>query len=212
MRSWCQGRHSVKAVIVSVTLAGPVAAVWGGWHSRGVERRASLSLNEWAVLGVLTDAPRHGYDVAAALRPEAPIGQVWSVSRRLVYRALDRLVALGLAEPRREEPGEAGPTRTVYGTTRRGRATLRQWLDTPVEHVRDVRSGLLLKLVLARVLDADTAALIARQRDALSEQLDVLTRPVPTRDPIAMWRHHSAVAAERFLTDLSSTPGDGRRR
>jgi PadR family transcriptional regulator AphA len=167
-----------------------------------VERRAALSLAEWAVLGVLVDAPRHGYDVGSELAGSADLGQVWQVRRPLVYRAIERLEALGLVEARREEPGASGPRRTVYGPTRRGRAALRRWLRQPVGHLRDFRSELLLKLTLARRVGVDTAPLVAAQRAAVAGQIDALRPPPATGDAVALWRHHSALAAERFLEDL----------
>jgi DNA-binding PadR family transcriptional regulator len=167
-----------------------------------VERRAALSLAEWAVLGVLVDAPRHGYDVGTELAGSGEIGQVWQVRRPLVYRAIERLDALGLVEARREEPGSSGPRRTVYGPTRRGRAALRRWLRDPVAHLRDIRSELLLKLAVARRVGADVAPLVAAQREALAAQIEALRpRPEPG-DAVGLWRHHSALAAERFLEDL----------
>ena len=177
------------------------------WQSPSVERRPTLSLNEWAVLGLLAERPRHGYDIAAELRPDAEIGQVWRVSRQIVYRALDRLAALGLIEPRRHEPGDAGPRRTVYAPSRRGRAALRRWLTRPVDHLRDVRGALLLKLVLARRLGADTAELVAAQRDRFADQLAALAPRPPAGDPVAGWRHHSAAAVDAFLAGLGG--GDG---
>ncbi len=168
-----------------------------------MERRPTLSLNEWAVLGVLVESPRHGYDVAAELRAGTPLGEVWRVGRPLVYRALDRLDALGLVEPRRHEPGDAGPPRTVHGPTRKGRAWLRRWLATPVAHLRDIRSELLLKLVLADRLGVDRGPLLAAQRQALADPVaDRTTRRPPARDPVALWRHHAALAAAAFLDDL----------
>src|SRR5919106_272812 len=147
--------------------------------------------------------PRHGYDIAAELRPDTDIGQVWRVSRQLVYRALDRLAALGLIEPRRHEPGDAGPRRTVYAPSRRGRSALRRWLAQPVDHLRDVRGALLLKLVLARRLGVDTGELVAAQRDRFTDQLAALAPRPPAGDAVAAWRHHSAAAVEAFLDDLA---------
>jgi PadR family transcriptional regulator AphA len=167
-----------------------------------VERRQSLSLNEWAVLGVLVDRPRHGYDVAAELKRSAPIGDAWRLTRPLVYRALERLEALGLVEPRRTEPGEAGPPRTVFGPTRRGRAALKAWLHTPVEHLRDVRSALLLKLVLLDRLGLERRRLIDAQRAAFMPLIERLDDEPPTDKVTALWRHHSAAAAAAFLDAL----------
>jgi DNA-binding PadR family transcriptional regulator len=177
-----------------------------------VERRTTLSLNEWAVLGVLVDRPRRGDDIAAELQRGTPIGDVWHLTRQLVYRALERLEALGLAEPRRTEPGDAGPPRTVYGPTRRGRAALRAWLDTPVTHLRDVRSALLLKLVLLERLGLERDELIRAQRAAFRPQIDRLGEAPPNEHVTTLWRHHSAAAAAAFLEDLSTDDGAARGR
>jgi DNA-binding PadR family transcriptional regulator len=168
-----------------------------------MQRRPKLSLNEWAVLGVLADAPTHGYDIASALGPDTPIGDAWRLNRQLVYRALERLEALGLVEPRRTEPGDAGPPRTIYGITRRGRSELRTWLDTPVEHLRDVRGALLLKLVVLEHLGLPHTALVHAQLDAFEHLLEERQATPRPDDVIATWRHHSANAIAAFLHDIA---------
>lgn len=174
--------------------------------SRGMRRRPTLSLNEWAVLGVLVEGPRHGYDIAAELKPGTRLGDIWTVSRQLVYRAIERLEALELAEPRRREPGEGGPPRTVYGATRRGRAALRAWLATPVDHLRDIRSAFLLKLALTDRLGLARGALVDAQHEALADRLRELAHPPddPT-DVTALWRHHTATAVREFLASVGDT-------
>jgi DNA-binding PadR family transcriptional regulator len=177
-------------------------------------RRPSLSLNEWAVLGLLVDASRHGYEIAAELRPGTPIGEVWRVNRQLVYRAIDRLAALGMAEPRRQEPGEAGPPRTVFGATERGRSAVERWLATPVQHLRDVRGALLLKLALAHLLGTDTSPLVEAQRAEFSGHLAALAEPPDSGDVVPLWRHHSALAVSAFLAALAEgaeRAGDAKR-
>jgi hypothetical protein len=52
-----------------------------------------LLLGEWACLGALDAGPSHGFALAEQLGPSGPIGRVWSLSRPLTYRAIDRLVA-----------------------------------------------------------------------------------------------------------------------
>jgi DNA-binding PadR family transcriptional regulator len=169
-----------------------------------MDRRDALSLNEWAVLACLAEHPRHGYEIATELAPETDLGTVWRVPRQLVYRALERLAALGLVEPRRQEPGEGGPPRQVYGPTRRGRERLAGWLREPVAHLRDVRGELLLKLVVAARLDVDATPLVEAQRSAFAEPLAALAVPPPHDDPVALWRHHSAAAVGAFLDSYSS--------
>jgi DNA-binding PadR family transcriptional regulator len=168
-----------------------------------VKRRPTLSLNEWAVLGLVVERSRHGYDVAAELRTDAEVGQVWRVTRSLVYRALDRIEALGLVEAGATEPSTEGPPRTVYTATEAGRRQLRDWLGRPVDHVRDMRSGFLLKLVLARRLSVDTRDLVRAQLERLDDQLAALGTPPPTDQVVALWRHHAALATRAFLEALA---------
>jgi len=167
-----------------------------------VQRRPTLSLNEWAVLGLLAEQPRHGYDIAAELEPGSEVGEVWRLPRALVYRAIGRLESLGLVEPEGTEPGRGGPPRTVHGATPEGAERFRAWLDVPVEHLRDLRSSFLLKLVLARRAGVDTTELVRAQRARLAGQLAALAEPPPPGDAVALWRHHSARAAEEFLAAL----------
>lgn len=167
-----------------------------------MERRETLSLSEWAVLACLVERPRHGYDIAAELAPEAELGTVWRVSRQLVYRALDRLVALQMAEPLGAEPGTGGPPRRVHAATAAGRERVIAWVGTPVPHLRDVRGALLLKLVVAHRLGVDATRLVRAQRNAFSETLGALAAAPPRDDPVALWRHHSAAAVRALLDDL----------
>ncbi|HEX6569352.1 MAG TPA: PadR family transcriptional regulator [Acidimicrobiales bacterium] len=166
-------------------------------------RRETLSLNEWAVLACLVERPRHGYDIAAELAPGAAIGEVWTVPRQLVYRALDRLVALELAAAGHEEPGAGGPPRQVYGPTAAGCDRLADWVVEPVDHLREVRSGLLLKLVVARRLGIDVRDLVTAQRARFARPLGALAQPPPAGDVVALWRHHSAASVRAFLDDLA---------
>jgi DNA-binding PadR family transcriptional regulator len=167
-----------------------------------VERRPTLSLNEWAVLGLLVEQPRHGYDIAAELAPGTEVGEVWRLSRALVYRAIGRLESLGLVRPEGTEPGRGGPPRTVYGPTPEGTGRFRSWLTVPVEHLRDLRSGFLLKVVLAQRAGVDRTELVRAQRQRLEGQFTALADPPPPGDAVAMWRHHSAAAARAFLEAL----------
>jgi DNA-binding PadR family transcriptional regulator len=167
-----------------------------------VKRRPTLSLNEWAVLGLLAERPRHGYDIAADLQPDAEVGRAWRLDRQVVYRALDRLDALGLAAARGTEPGAGGPPRTVYEATDEGRERLVGWLRRPVQHVRDLRSAFLLKLVLSRRLGVDATPLVEAQRAQLDRHIAALGPEPPPGEVVALWRHHAAHAARAFLDAL----------
>jgi DNA-binding PadR family transcriptional regulator len=168
-----------------------------------------LLLGEWACLGILAVAPAHGFAVAKRLAPEGDVGRVWSLSRALTYRAIDQLTARGYLAAVAEEPGTAGGNRTLLAPTRSGRARLRRWLTTPTQHLRDVRSEFLLKLVLAELNSVDTRELLEHQR----EQIATIAASRAGADPadvVALWRRESANAALRFLDALLS-PQTGDR-
>lgn len=171
---------------------------------RGRTKGHELLLGEWACLGILYPAPAHGFAVAARLKPTGDIGRVWSLTRPLTYRALDQLTGRGYIEPIGEERGIAGGTRTILAATRSGRAQLRKWLHTPVQHLRDLRSELLLKLVLAAECGVDVQSMLAAQHDHVSElasTLDARAAAAP-HDAVAIWRCESAHAAIRVLERL----------
>jgi DNA-binding PadR family transcriptional regulator len=159
------------------------------------------SLTEYVVLAVLGEGPAHGFAIARELSAGGEIGRVWTVRRPLVYRALDRLVAGGLATPHGTEPGDAGPRRTVLRLTGTGRDVLDGWLERPVTHIRDLRVAFLLKLVFLRRAGRSVRPLAAAQREALAPTLAALQRGSED-DEIGMWRRHNAAAVAAFLDEL----------
>lgn len=129
--------------------------------------RTDLSPGEWAVLALVCEAPTHGWAVARTLAPEGELGRVWTFPRALVYRALETLARDGLIEQQGFEEGDRGPTRTILGATGAGTARVEAWLAEPVEHVRDARSLLLLKLALCRRRGIEPRPLLEAQRAVL---------------------------------------------
>jgi PadR family transcriptional regulator AphA len=164
-----------------------------------------LLLGEWACLGILYPAPTHGFAIAAQLKPDGDVGRVWSLSRALTYRSLEQLTVRGLVQPVGEEPGIAGGNRTILAATRSGRAQLRAWLATPVVHLRDLRSELLLKLIIAERCGIDSTAMLARQRERIATMVDAIAQQVAQQpgDVVALWRSEAADAAIRFLDRLA---------
>ena len=164
-----------------------------------------LLLGEWACLGILYPAPTHGFAIAARLKPSGDIGRVWSLSRALTYRSLEQLTTRGYIHAIGEEPGIAGGNRTILAATRSGRAQLRKWLNTPVTHLRDVRSELLLKLIIADLCDITIDAMLDRQHARIEAIADAITAQADVDAPfdvVDLWRQESSQAALRFLTRL----------
>lgn len=165
--------------------------------------RSDPSLTEWAVLGVLCGRPGHGWDVARAFRPDGDLGQVWAVSRPLVYRAINVLRELEYIEPREQQASALGPNRTVHAPTPRGRQAYRRWLGRPTQHVRDLRSELMLKLLLLARSDRDPAPLLRKQRSVLQrDELLLAARAAEAEGferTLAVWRLTTARAARAFV-------------
>jgi DNA-binding PadR family transcriptional regulator len=168
------------------------------------ERR--LAPGEWAVLALLSERPTHGWALSNQLGPEGELGSVWSLGRPLVYRSIDILVERGLIEPAGHEPGLRGPNRTIYRTTCAGATALVQWLDEPVEHVRDVRSQLLLKLIFAERTGIDPTQMLEAQHatvNAAVEQLEQRMRSSSGSEAILLrFRLESTRAVLRFVDGL----------
>jgi tRNA-Thr(GGU) m(6)t(6)A37 methyltransferase TsaA len=168
--------------------------------------RLEPSLAEWAALGLLCEQPRHGWAVARALAPDGDLGRVHSSTRPLVYRALAQLREAGLAEERGRAPSDAGPSRTTLGPTRRGREAFRRWRSAPVEHVRDLRSELMLKLLFHDRAGVDADDLLRSQASFLARAervLEVQTRAANDFDhTLALWRLSVVRAALSFVEAL----------
>lgn len=166
-----------------------------------------LLLGEWACLGILYPAPTHGFAIAARLKPEGDVGRVWSLSRALTYRSLEQLALRDYIRPIGEEPGIAGGNRTILAATRTGRSRLRKWLATPVVHLRDLRSELLLKLIIADICEIDIDSMLVKQHAHIESLAEVITTHLEAEpeDVVAMWRRESSSAALRFLDGLSNT-------
>jgi DNA-binding PadR family transcriptional regulator len=165
----------------------------------------ALSIADWVVLGLVAEGPTHGWPIVRALRADGAIGRVWTVPRAVVYRSLATLTDRGYIEEIDDGAASGGPKRSIVRATRRGRAALRRWLETPVEHVRDVRTELLIKLALLARANRDPHVLIERQIAHLEPVFGAVSkRPAGTGFDLvlARWRREQAVAVDRFLRTL----------
>jgi len=160
-------------------------------------------LGEWACLGVLYGQPAHGWAIVKQLRPDGDIGRIWHLSRPLTYRALDHLDQLGWIRPVGEERGDAGPNRTILAVTRSGRSRFEEWERTPVDHLRDLRSELLLKLVFAERYGIDLTEMLERQRSIIDHQASSLVDAGVDGDVVMLWRLEATLAAQRFLARVA---------
>jgi PadR family transcriptional regulator AphA len=152
----------------------------------------ALSLADQVCLALVAEGPVHGWAIVKTMAPEGDVGRIWSLSRPLTYRSIDRLADDGLIE--RTRVGRRAELRI----TTAGRRISRQWRSEPVEHLRDLRTEFLLKLHLDERSGASSGDLVERQLETLRPVIEALTSG-PPEDAIEAWRQESARAAERFL-------------
>ena len=162
--------------------------------------RVDLTLAEHACLTAVHQGCRHGWAIGTLLAPDGEIGRIWSLTRPLTYRAIDSLVDRRLLSRRGATAGRARD-RTVLTVTATGRRAVERWLGIPVEHLRDVRTELLIKLAFRQRAGLDVAPLLTAQQEAFAAAIEELSTPDPDGDLVDLWRRESARAVRRFLDD-----------
>jgi DNA-binding PadR family transcriptional regulator len=135
-----------------------------------------------AVLGLLAQRPRHGYELRAAF--EAVVGgeENWDVKPAQIYTTLDRLEKSSLVEKDSVEQ-DAGPEKQIYAITQNGLAALDAWFAdcVPSEHQRD---EFFLKLMVGLVsAAADPYQLIRTQRANLYRELHAVVEQRSRANP-----------------------------
>jgi PadR family transcriptional regulator AphA len=160
-----------------------------------------LSLPEWLVLCLVCEGLEYGWPIVRELSADGDLGQVWTVTRGKVYRAIELVTEKGYVVVTGHEVG-AGPQRAILAPSPRARRLVDRWLAEPVAHIRDIRSELLLKLLLRERRGLDIRALAVAQRQAIAAQLDRWATTKPT-SVVEAWRKESASSARRFLDELA---------
>lgn len=165
-----------------------------------VKDRLSLADNVCLVLIVL--GAEHGWAVVQQLKPVTPLGRIWSLSRALTYRSIEHLIELKYVRRSGVIAGKGADRRLVRATPL-GRSTTHKWLETPVKHLRDVRTELLLKLELRTQAKKSNVAFIRRQQRAFAPMIATLeVTAQSSRVPVDLWRSESAKSVDAFLRKL----------
>lgn len=127
-----------------------------------------------AILGLLTQHPRHGYELRAAFSAVIGGDENWDVKPAQIYTTLNRLEEAGLVEQQAIEQS-GGPEKRIYAVTDAGRESLRDWFTLGIapEHQRD---EFFVKLMTALVSGAaDPGRIIQIQRSLLYQELHAAT-------------------------------------
>jgi DNA-binding PadR family transcriptional regulator len=138
-----------------------------------------------AILGLLAQHPRHGYELRSAFSAVIGGDENWDVKPAQIYTTLERLEEAGLVT-RVSDMGEGDePGRRVYAITPQGEQALNEWFASGVvpEHQRD---EFFVKLMTALVSgQADMSRIIQTQRSTLFHELKAATGIRDSYDPRA---------------------------
>jgi len=161
-------------------------------------------------MSLVCEGSTHGSAVSRLVGPDGDLGRIWRVQKGVVYRCLDRLTDLGLIRSAGQEPSPQGPVRFLVKATEAGQAAAVSWQHRPVQHTRDIRSELLVKLALLHRSGADPHDLLVAQRALLVPIVSALRDRVATATgfdrTLLLWRYETASATVRFLDALVLPP------
>jgi DNA-binding PadR family transcriptional regulator len=119
---------------------------------------------EHALLGLLRERPRHGYELYQSLSESLALGEVWHLKQSQLYALLNKLERQNYVS-KTIEAQDNSPPRKVFHLTSAGEAVFFEWLERPVSRGRKLRLEFLAKLYFARREGPDfTRQLLHRQR------------------------------------------------
>jgi DNA-binding PadR family transcriptional regulator len=139
----------------------------------------------YAVLGLISQKPRHGYETRLVFQALVGGDENWEVKPAQVYSTLDRLEEAGLVECSSDLGEGDEPYRRVYQITPQGEAALQEWLSSGVipGHQRD---EFFIKLIIGLASGrADPKRLIQTQRALLFQEMHAATNQRDEYDPQA---------------------------
>ncbi len=144
------------------------------------------------LLGLLSEEPATGYDLARRLEEE--VAPLWRAEISQIYPALDGLRRAGFARSKVLGP-ERGPRRHLYRITAAGRRELRRWVASPAPAPRAKDEG------LSRMAFLDALTLEERRRAILhyDRLLAEEARRLKSAAPLPHFRREARrVAVERL--------------
>lgn len=127
---------------------------------------------EYAILGLLSEHPRSGYDLKTRCFDGA-LGPFWAADQAQIYRTLERLSAnKWVASRRRRQAGK--PDRKIYEITHTGSEALDAWLAGP-QPSPVLRDPFSIQLYFgARLSDERLREVLAARRSDHQARLDQL--------------------------------------
>ncbi len=136
-------------------------------NSQDVTKRSVL----YALLGLLSGKPAHGYELFSRFHSENGLGFVYNVKKSLLYAYLQQLDEQGFILVNKQWNSDER-AKKVFSISETGQEVFEIWLDTPVEHVRDLRNEFLLKVFFLEAgLPERKGSLFGKQRKICEQWL-----------------------------------------
>ena len=161
---------------------------------------ASAVSPEYALLGLLAQAPAHGYELHQRLT--ADLGHVWRISLSQTYNILNRLEAKGFINGATQEQ-EKLPARRLMQLTPAGHRRFETWLHAPSGcSARAVRVEFITRLYFVITQDPATAHRLIEQQ--LAEVRAGLDRLQATLAAIPLEQSFNRLGVELRIRQLTS--------
>ncbi|OQX29375.1 MAG: hypothetical protein B0D92_04080 [Spirochaeta sp. LUC14_002_19_P3] len=106
--------------------------------------------SQYAILGILADAPRSGYEIKKLC--DQFLSFFWNENYGNIYPALKKMEAEGLVTMERMKQ-DGSPDKKVYTITEAGHTALKDWLRRPPDF-RILREELLLQIFFGQTIGA----------------------------------------------------------
>ena len=103
----------------------------------------------YAILGLLSQKPRHGYELRAAFSALVGGDENWDVKPAQIYTTLNRLNQAGLVALESVSQS-GGPEKQIYAITQDGKQLLKEWYERGVSP-ENTHDEFFIKLMTALV-------------------------------------------------------------
>ena len=102
------------------------------------------------LLGILSDGPKHGYQIHKIINDPEGIGLIWKIKITNIYGLLDVLEKKAYIEPADQISDDTSyPPKKYFKMTSNGEEVFKKWLSDPVKHGREMRQVFLSKMYFA---------------------------------------------------------------
>jgi len=174
-------------------------------------QQAPLS-TEYILLGLAARGPVHGYDLHKQLGTLDGLSSIWRVKQSQVYALLDKLENMGYLQGE-AVPGTAAVLRKQYHLTDAGRRAFDAWMNSPVQHPRQMRQEFLARFYFAQqsgvpvtrqLIDAQYAACQSWQK-SIRDALERSEAPLNFQRVVDAYRLNQINAMRDWLDQCRTT-------